>query len=508
MSPTMREQAFSNAWLMVTVVFIVHLGVWLFAWSDKALYYFLMLFIWRYARFIINFYAFFLYEPAAPPADKKTLTYTPSKDVTVILPTVDPEGDDFLECILTCAQNSPACIIIVTAGNELLAKTQSAVNPIRAQFPSVEFIVACTQVASKRRQVARAIPMVKTSIIVLLDDHVFWKPTFLPSLLLPFEDPTVGIVGTNKSVRRVPGLSPWGRFWNHLGAIYLIRHNFEIRATNTIDGGVFVVSARTCGLRASIMQDPAFLHAYTHDTCLFGLVGPLNCSDDNFNTRWCVAHGWRIKIQYTPDSEIETVVGATEPIMKKFLGQCRRWARTTWRSNATSLLTDSTVWATQPYTVYSVFLTSFTNFALITDSLLIHLLRSSECFGTRGLVYLIGWIIVTKMVKVFPYYWKYPRDVWMFPGYLAFAYAHSFIKFWAMLTWWDAHWSGRNLGAIKVAGLSLGRKERRKTVTTIVNLVEVLGRIDKAIPSLCRTIEVEAEKATGTSLLLPLGTVA
>ncbi|KAK4444748.1 N-acetylglucosaminyltransferase [Podospora aff. communis PSN243] len=460
----MRERALCHAWLLAATAFFTHLLTSLYAGSDSKLHYFLMLFIWRYARFIINLYAFFLYEPSTL-APGKTPTYTPSKDVTVILPTIDPTGVDFLECILTCAQNAPACIIVVTAGNDLLTKTRAAVDPIRSQFPSIAIHVTCTQVASKRMQVAHAIPLVQTRLIVLLDDHVFWKPTFLTSLLLPFEDPTIGIVGCNKTVRRVPGLSTWGRFWNHLGAIYLLRHNFEIRASNAIDGGVFVVSARTCALRAEIMQDPAFIAAYTHETFFFGLVGPLNCSDDNFSTRWCVAHGWGIKIQYTPDCEIETVVGATEPIMGKFLGQCRRWARTTWRSNCTSLFHERTVWAVQPYSVYAVFLISFTNFALVTDSLLVYFLRSSEYLGgsTRAWVYLLAWIVFTKIVKVFPYYLRHPQDVWMFPGYLCFAYAHSFIKLWALLTIWDVRWSGRNLDAIKVGTPSADEDEKDET---------------------------------------------
>ncbi|KAK0658020.1 glycosyltransferase like family 2-domain-containing protein [Cercophora newfieldiana] len=446
-----KKKAIGNALALMQIAFFTHLAISYFSRGDSALYYFLMLFAWRYARFLINVVGFFLYTPAALAANQSP-TYKPSSDVTVILPTVDPEGEHFFESVVTCALNNPAEMIVVTAGNVLYGKTRVIIDSIRSRFPAVRFVVSRTQIASKREQIAHAIPLVRTRITVLLDDHVFWKPTFLASLLLPFEDSEVGIVGTNKAVRRIPGLGVWGRFWNHLGAVYLIRHNFEIRSSNAIDGGVFVVSARTCALRTPIMQDPAFIAGYTNEKFLFGMVGPLNSSDDNFCTRWCVTHNWKIKIQYTPDAEIETVVGATAPIMGKFLGQCRRWARTTWRSNSASLFSDRTIWAVQPYCVYAVFLTSFTNFALITDPALVYLLRSSDYFGSSSVATkaLVAWILFTKIIKVAPYYWKHPQDVWMFPGYLAYAYAHSFIKFWALVTFWDCKWSGRNLDAIKV----------------------------------------------------------
>lgn len=450
METSIRMRGLFNASALALTAFLVHLVSAYISGPDTALYYFLLLFVWRYARFLINLVAFWLYTPAALDASQQP-TYQPSRDVTVILPTVDPTGPDFMECLLTCAANSPAEIHIVTAGDALYRTTKSVIAPLRHRFPTIRLRVSRTQVASKRAQVAHAIPLVTTAFTVLLDDHVFWKPNFLTSLLLPFEDANIGLVGTNKAVRRLDNLSLRARFWNMIGAIYLLRHNFEIRASNTVDGGVFVVSARTCALRTEIIQDPAFLAGYTREMFFFGLLGPLNASDDNFVTRWVVQRGWGIKIQYTADAEIETTIGVAEPIEKKFLGQCRRWARSTWKSNVTSLVRDGRVWATQPYCVYAVFLTSFTNFAAVVDPALVYFLRSSESFGNSGnaTAVLIAWIFFTKIFKVFSYFRKHPQDIWMFPGYLAFAYAHSF-KFWALLTFWDVKWSGRNLDAIAV----------------------------------------------------------
>ncbi|KAL2262070.1 hypothetical protein VTK26DRAFT_2597 [Humicola hyalothermophila] len=446
----MASRALFNVAAMAALIVAFH---FLFSWAardEPCLYWFLVLFTWRYLRFLINLAAFWCYSPAPKPTGIPT--YTPSRDVTVIIPTVDPQGKGFKGCLTTCAQNKPAKIVIVTAGDELYVQTLHHVVQVERHFPSTKFVVDRTQVANKREQVALAVAHVETDITALLDDSSYWGPRYLEAILCPFEDPTVGLVGTNKLVQRKHGLNLWGRIWNMLGATYLLRHNFEIRATNTVDGGVFVVSGRTCAIRTAILRHPDFLPRYTNERFFFGLFGPLNPDDDNYNTRFVVKHGWKIKIQYTDDAEMRTTMGVDHPIPAKFLSQCRRWARTTWRSNLCSLITDRTVWASQPYCVYAVYLTSLTNFAAITDPLLIYLFTHTRTYSSYpgSLAGLVSWILFTKATKVFAYFHRYPQDICLFPAYVAFAYFHSFIKLWALLTFWDCNWSGRCLDQVKV----------------------------------------------------------
>ncbi|KAH1509799.1 hypothetical protein KXX06_006999 [Aspergillus fumigatus] len=352
---------------------------------------------------------------------------------------------DFEECITSCLRNTPGAIIIVTVGDQLTKLTKDIIAPYKRIFPNTEISVRTADEANKRRQVAHGLRYVKTKITVLLDDHVVW-PTerFLPTILAPFEDPKVGIVGTNKRVRRTDTGFNIRSFWNMLGALYLERHNFEIRATNAIDNGVFVVSGRTSAHRSEILKDPKFIAEFTNERFFFGLFGPLNADDDNFITRWDVRHGWKVKIQYCPDAMIETTLG-TYP---KFLSQCLRWVRTTWRSNSASLFTDRTVWYTQPWCVYAVYWTSFVNFALFYDGALAYTLLKSPLGTADNLKYLAAWIFCTKMVKLTPYFLREPQDLVMLPGYFAFAYFHSLIKLYAGLTFWETNWGGRNLSAV------------------------------------------------------------
>lgn len=304
------------------------------------LFWFAALFVFRYLRLVVHIISFWLYRPAPIPAHP---TVTP-RDVTVILPTVDPGNQDFKECIKSCFKNKPYEILIVTVGRDKQRLCEDVVSQYATH--GTKFRVIRAKIANKRHQVSVAIPYVTTEITLLLDDHVFWpSPRFFPTVLAPFEDPGVGAVGMNKRVRRTDQGFNIRSFWNMIGAIYLERHNFEIRATNAIDGGVFVISGRTSLHRTMILQDPEFLEGFTNEKFFFGLFGPLNPDDDNKITRFEVLKGWKIKIQYGPDAVIETTLG-TYP---KFLSQCLRWVRTTWRSNSCSLFTDRIVWFRQPW---------------------------------------------------------------------------------------------------------------------------------------------------------------
>ena len=126
---------------------------------------------------------------------------------------------------------------------------------------------------------------------MFLDDHVFLPCSFLDFVVPVFENPRVGLCGTKKAVRRKhpKAHSLQSRyqesFWNVIGALYLERHNFEIRATNAMDGGVFVVSGRALVILSEIVQDNNFCKAFTSEYFFFGLFGLLNPDDDNFITR-------------------------------------------------------------------------------------------------------------------------------------------------------------------------------------------------------------------------------
>jgi cellulose synthase/poly-beta-1,6-N-acetylglucosamine synthase-like glycosyltransferase len=106
-----------------------------------------------------------------------------------------------------------------------------------------------------------------------------------------------------------------------------------------MDGGTPCLSGRTVAYRTKILQDPDFIHGFTHEEWWFGRY-ELNADDDNFLTRWMVTHGWETYFQYHPEAEIQTTLEDNP----KFLKQCVRWSRSNWRSNLTSLFQEKVVW--------------------------------------------------------------------------------------------------------------------------------------------------------------------
>ncbi|KAL4930358.1 uncharacterized protein BDV17DRAFT_289970 [Aspergillus undulatus] len=326
-------------------------------------------FIFRYLRLIVHLISFtLLYRPTPVPRNP---TIRP-KDVTVISPTLDLSNPTFEECLTSCLINEPAVIIIAPADT------------------------AMTGDEAHRRAIAHALQYVNTEITVLLQDSVFWpSPRFLPTLLAPFEEHTVGSVGTNRRVRRTKtGLSMMS-FWNMLGALDTESSNFDVRATNAIDGGVAVVSDATSAHRSTILTDRSFVRKFTNERSFLGMIGPSNSNDaETFITRWNMKHGYKVKIQHSSDAS--------------------------------------------PWSVYSVYISSIVEFALFYDGALIMSLLNSQVvkWDPNTITYLLRWILISKVVELIPYLLREPRDLLMLPGYFGFRYLHSFIKLYVLLTFW------------------------------------------------------------------------
>ena len=441
----------------LTTDYISKDSMWAFAVAGLSLlmtiyhsqnFWFLTLFLWRYTRLLVHMVSFHLYKPVPVPTNPTVLR----SDCTVIIPIADPDPEDqkFRQCLDTILANRPAAIIVTTVGRENLALCKMICAPFNVAYGNKIRVVQQSK-GNKRVQVCHAMPYVKTSIVIGVDSTVFWPSTnFLPAILAPFEDPNVGVVGTYKRVVREPTEFDFRSFWNFIGCLYLERHNFEVAATNNIDGGVFVISGRTAAYRTEIFADRAFQREFQNERFFFRRFGPLNPDDDNFITRWVVRQGWRVKFQYSDDAMIQTRVG-TYP---RYLSQCLRWVRTTWRSNSASLFTDpfrtsllDIVYVQQPWCVYAVYLTSFTNFALFTDIALLYLVCTTSFADAYGVSFALkcmgAWIFASKLVKPYPHFRRNPVDLLFLPGYILFGYYHSLLKLYALFTFWNCAWSGR-----------------------------------------------------------------
>ncbi|KAI4956112.1 hypothetical protein J4E91_000322 [Alternaria rosae] len=498
--------------------------------KDKGLLWFSALVVFRYWRAIVTQFFYTRYKLAEVLSDRD-LKFN-WKDCTVIVPTVGPKNNPVFEDVVAAIfWNRPTRVIfsanssgarddVKTKLREVfkdfdggITRYQKNYDLREGRIPEIPTEVNCIFIneSNKRKQTYEAIKDVKTKIILMVDDTAIWHPHFLRAILPAFNDPRVGIVGTQKRVEyrrpshtddehkgmsRIEFWLNWyhAGLWNTIGAQYLDRHSYEIRASNTADGSVFAISARTLAVRTEILNNENFQTAFENEyvlervfkwatalskwyvpfagrplACLKGKgfsekgVGPLLADDDNFITRWVINRGWNVKVQSSPEATMTTILGGVK--IFKYLNQCERWSRTTFRQNPIALFDDRTIWWKWPIGVWTVYFPWMYNFAVLWDGLVIFAFLRSGLYqdssnGSARLVYLILAIWATKLIKTWRWFFEHPLDFFLYfiiPAYPLFIYYHSWIKIYTALSCWNNEWSGRNVKkAEEVAGSVAG----------------------------------------------------
>lgn len=452
---------------------------------DTLLVWFCFQFVFRYYKTFILTYSNFRYKPAVAPL---AFALSPD-DVTVIVPTVGAGGNDtFKEMVSSVLWNNPKCLIFSTVTEDAKKNVHAILPDIKSSLEngtseyqkqwglgklkiSTDVSVVSAHVASKREQFIRGVNQVSTSIVVSADDTAIWHPNFLSGALPAFADKSVGFVGTHKWVKRLPS-PPWNtalpwytnawseycfRFWNLIGALYLIRHNFEARGSDNTDGGIFCVSGRTHLVRSEIVQEKAFQDVFLNEILLSWLpgggIGPINADDDNFLTRWVFYQkNQKVKFQDSEEATVTTVLGKDGGW--RFKEQCLRWSRSTMRQNPQVLFIDRAAWWMHPITVWTTYFPWLYNAALIWDPLMVATLHMSKFYQESEhrvalMGALIGFIWATKLIKTAPWFRKHPVDFFLFvfplPVWALFSYGHSIVKIWTAFTFWDLAWTGRKL---------------------------------------------------------------
>ncbi|KAL8940204.1 MAG: hypothetical protein Q9211_002391 [Gyalolechia sp. 1 TL-2023] len=420
---------------------------------------FAILWLWRYLRLLVHIVSAWTLKPIRPaPVPKFT-----AEDVTIVLPTLGTDEDEFRRCLLSIDACHPKAVVVVTPRPDVVRKVCDELN-------LGHFQIVTAPKANKRLQMIQGVDYVKTPITFFADDDVFWPNTSLTYLLAAFEDPSVGAVGPLVTLDRPKN----GNVWDFLSAAYLERWNFDISATSNIDGGISCLSGRTYAIRSDILQTAEFTTGFAEETWFFGI--PLSkADDDNFVTRWLVNQGWKIKVQNAPEAEPTTVLSSSPD----FVGQCIRWSRTTWRSNITSMFIDRRIWKDQPWSSYALHLSTFNPPPAILEPLLAYLLYHAYDNGQpfswfpasrlSALYLLAVWIFFTKTVKLWPYFFRYPGDLKFLPASIAFSYLYGLIKIYTLLTLHKTSWAGNRMslttGFTDVASsFAAGAKESRSSI--------------------------------------------
>lgn len=259
-----------------------------------------------------------------------------SIDVSLVIPSLSPFTNLFLDGLKTWVANEPMEIILVVPQRDFkamaaLLRTQPTGNS------KVELLTVPTP--SKRKQLARGIAVASGCIIVLVDSDVHWPKTLLSSLLAGFQDPRVGGVGSRAKICE-DGRAKFQGGWV---SRQIMRRRFTARfrhisATLVADGRISCLSGRTAAYRAVIIKDKAFLEAFTND--YWGPGQRLDSGDDTFITSWIQDKGWLAVLQIAPEADIIAFAMPFKSVLRQWI----RWTRNSKRSFIRHLMQPKIHW--------------------------------------------------------------------------------------------------------------------------------------------------------------------
>ena len=93
----------------------------------------------------------------------------------------------------------------------------------------------------------------------------------------------------------------------------------------------------------------------------------------------------------------------------------------------------------QPWSAYAVHMTTISHWALVWDVWLVYLCHKTvencdEDTRLWAMGVILGWMFISKFIKVIGHYIRYPVDFLLLPVSILFGYFHGLIKAYAILT--------------------------------------------------------------------------
>ncbi|GKT95026.1 polysaccharide synthase [Colletotrichum tofieldiae] len=255
------------------------------------------------------------YKPVPLPKKSNYI----QQDVNIIVPTIDTEWT-FTECMRLWLESNPREIVIVTVERNK-DRIVRLVEPLKENADRI--VILCAPLANKHIHLVVGVKAARGSILALVDDDVYWRAKgVLPYLLAPFEDAKVGAHCRDPAERQSSRvITAWGT----TSTFDLCQWKGSREVHFAADGGCWCLSARTLLIRASILQDPSFVKAYTQQVIGRRVV---NTADDVVLTGWIFDRGWKVSIQNVPEAEITTNI----PQDQRFAWQILRWDRGNFRT--------------------------------------------------------------------------------------------------------------------------------------------------------------------------------
>jgi N-acetylglucosaminyltransferase len=351
--------------------------------------------------------------------------------VSVVVPSYREDAEILVRCLASWLSQDPLEVIIVVdvADTECHAKLQEVTDP--------RLRVLVFEHSGKRSALGVGIREAQGEIVVFADSDTWWQPGLLDAVQMPFEDPTVGGVGTQQNVYQRT-TSVWRRIADWL---VNLRYYDYVPAMGS-RGGVACLSGRTAAYRLS-----AILPVVTHLENEFFLGRRCIAGDDGRLTWLVLASGYK-----TVHQSSARAISMFPDSFSAFVKQRVRWSRNSYRCYLTALW-KGWLWKTPlvtKVTVLQILLTPVTMGVTLAYLFFSRLELTAVSIGLA-----VGWLLLGRGVRGWSHLRRHPSEILLLPLLCLVVIMIALpIKLYAFLTMNKQGWLTRTSDQVGGAGQS------------------------------------------------------
>jgi cellulose synthase/poly-beta-1,6-N-acetylglucosamine synthase-like glycosyltransferase len=351
--------------------------------------------------------------------------------VSVVVPSYREDAEILVRCLASWLSQDPLEVIIVVdiADTECQAKLQEVTDP--------RLRVLVFEHSGKRSALGVGIREAQGEVVVFADSDTWWQPGLLDAVQMPFEDPTVGGVGTQQNVYQRT-TSVWRRIADWL---VNLRYYDYVPAMGS-RGGVACLSGRTAAYRLS-----AILPVVTHLENEFFLGRRCIAGDDGRLTWLVLASGYK-----TVHQSSARAISMFPDSFSAFVKQRVRWSRNSYRCYLTALW-KGWLWKTPlvtKVTVLQILLTPVTMGVTLAYLFFSRLELTPVSIGLA-----VGWLLLGRGVRGWSHLRRHPSEILLLPLLCLVVIMIALpIKLYAFLTMNKQGWLTRTSDQVGGAGQS------------------------------------------------------
>jgi N-acetylglucosaminyltransferase len=351
--------------------------------------------------------------------------------VSVVVPSYREDAEILVRCLASWLSQDPLEVIIVVdvADTECHAKLQEVTDP--------RLRVLVFEHSGKRSALGVGIREAQGEVVVFADSDTWWQPGLLDAVQMPFEDPTVGGVGTQQNVYQRT-TSVWRRIADWL---VNLRYYDYVPAMGS-RGGVACLSGRTAAYRLS-----AILPVVTHLENEFFLGRRCIAGDDGRLTWLVLASGYK-----TVHQSSARAISMFPDSFSAFVKQRVRWSRNSYRCYLTALW-KGWLWKTPlvtKVTVLQILLTPVTMGVTLAYLFFSRLELTAVSIGLA-----VGWLVLGRGIRGWSHLRRHPSEILLLPLLCLVVIMIALpIKLYAFLTMNKQGWLTRTSDQVGGAGQS------------------------------------------------------